>query len=122
MTGLSSYSASKLAALKLNEYLAAENPHLRVFNVHPESIETPMYEKHWSTRGGIDAGPAGDDPALPGDFIVWLAGAQAEFLRGRFAWANWDATEMMAMKEQIEADPLFLAPTLGGWLFNNESK
>jgi NAD(P)-dependent dehydrogenase (short-subunit alcohol dehydrogenase family) len=122
MTGLSSYSASKLAQLKLNEYLAAENPHLRVFNVHPGSVETPMYEKHWSTRGGIDAGPARDDPALPGDFIVWLASDQAEFLRGRFVWANWDVTEMMAMKEKIEADPLFLAPTLGGWPFNNDNK
>jgi NAD(P)-dependent dehydrogenase (short-subunit alcohol dehydrogenase family) len=122
MTGLSSYSASKLALLKLNEYLAAENPHLRVFNVHPGSVETPMYEKHWSTRGGIAAGPARDDAALPGDFIVWLASAQAEFLRGRFVWANWDVTEMMAMKEKIEADPLFLAPTLGGWPFNNDNK
>jgi NAD(P)-dependent dehydrogenase (short-subunit alcohol dehydrogenase family) len=122
MAGLSSYSAAKLAVLRLNEFLAAENPTLRVFNVHPGSIETPMYEKHWSTRGGIDAGPARDDPALPGDFMVWLATAQADFLRSRFVWANWDVDEMMAKKDKIEADPLLLAPTLGGWPFNIDSK
>jgi hypothetical protein len=71
---------------------------------------------------GIEAGPATDDPALPGDFIVWLASAQAEFLRGRFVWANWDVTEMMAMKEKIEADPFLLVPTLGGWPFNDDIK
>ena len=122
MTGLSSYSAAKLAVLKLNEYLAAENPGLRVFSVHPGSIATPMYEKHWSTRGGIEAAPKGDDPSLPGDFIVWLASAQAEFLRGRFVWANWDVNEMVAMKEKIEADPLLLAPTIGGWPFVDDAK
>jgi NAD(P)-dependent dehydrogenase (short-subunit alcohol dehydrogenase family) len=122
MTGLSSYSAAKLAVLKLNEYLAAENPALRVFNVHPGSIETPMYEKHWSTRGGIDAGPERDDSALPGDFMVWLATPQAEFLRDRFVWANWDVEEMMGKKHIVEADPLLLTSTLGGWPFNSESK
>ena len=121
MPGLSSYNASKLAVLKLNEYLAAENPTLRVFDVHPGSIKTPMYEKHWSTRGGMEAAPKEDDPALPGDFMVWLATPQAEFLRGRFVWANWDVTEMMAMKNKIESDPLLLAPTIGGWPFDNVS-
>lgn len=72
--------------------------------------------------GGIDAGPPRDDPALPGDFMVWLAIAQAEFLRGRFVWVNWDVDEMMAAKEKIEADPLLLAPTIGGWPFNPDSK
>ena len=122
MTGLSSYCAAKLAVLKLNEYLAAENPGLRVFNVHPGSIETPMYEKHWSTRGGIEAGPERDDPALPADFMVWLATPHAEFLRGRFVWASWDVDEMMAKKDEIEADPLLLAPTIGGWPFKSQSE
>jgi NAD(P)-dependent dehydrogenase (short-subunit alcohol dehydrogenase family) len=122
MTGLSSYSAAKLAVLKLNEYLAAENPTLRVFNVHPGSVETPMYEKHWSTRGGVEAGPERDDPALPGDFMVWLATPQAEFLRGRFVWANWDVDELVAKKKTIEADPLLLTATLGGWPFNSDGK
>jgi NAD(P)-dependent dehydrogenase (short-subunit alcohol dehydrogenase family) len=122
MTGLSSYSAAKLAVLKLNEYLSTENPTLRVFNVHPGSIETPMYEKHWSTRGGIDAGPERDDPALSGDFMVWLATPEADFLRGRFVWANWDVGEMLAKEDMIETDLLLLTATLGGWPFNNESK
>ena len=119
--GLSSYSASKLAVLKLNEFLAAENPTLRVFNVHPGIVETPMHEKYWNEQGGKDAAPEADDVALPADFTVWLATSQAEFLRGRFLWANWDVDEMVGMKDKIESDPLLLAPTIGGWPFNSGS-
>jgi hypothetical protein len=43
---------------------------------------------------------------LPGSFCVWAATKQAEFLHGRFVWANWDVEELAAMKEM--ADPGFL--------------
>lgn len=43
---LSAYSASKLAALKVFEFLQVENPDLRVFNVQPGVILSDMNVKH----------------------------------------------------------------------------
>lgn len=43
--GMGSYSVSKLAALKMLEYIAAGNPHVRTVTVHPGVIETPMNKK-----------------------------------------------------------------------------
>lgn len=31
---------------------------------------------------------------LPGNFAVWAASTEAEFLHGRFVWANWDVDEL----------------------------
>jgi NAD(P)-dependent dehydrogenase (short-subunit alcohol dehydrogenase family) len=39
---LSSYAASKLAAVKLFDYIAAEYPQIRVINVHPGIMDTAM--------------------------------------------------------------------------------
>jgi hypothetical protein len=45
---------------------------------------------------------------LPGDFAVWLAGPEAEFLTGRYVWAQWDVDELIAMKEKVTQDPTLL--------------
>jgi len=50
--------------------------------------------------------------SLPADFMVWLASSEAAFLKGRYVWANWDVEEMLARKEEIEADPNLLTMTL----------
>jgi NAD(P)-dependent dehydrogenase (short-subunit alcohol dehydrogenase family) len=67
--GLSSYAASKLAAVKLMEYVAFENPSIRLMFVHPGVIDTEMNKK--STAAGLvlpyddgelfDFGPEVDD-------------------------------------------------------------
>jgi len=49
---------------------------------------------------------------LPGHFAVWLASPEADFLKGRFLWSHWDVEELMAKREQIEADPNALKVTL----------
>ena len=110
----SAYSASKIAAAKLDEYIAHENPQLRVFTLHPGVVKTKM-----STRF-LGDGPPGfvfDDPELPANFMVWLVSAEAEFLRGRYLWSNWDVEELIARKAEIEASPLLFTLTLGGWPF-----
>lgn len=38
---------------------------------------------------------------LPAGFCVWLTTPAAEFLRGRFLYANWDVDELMAKEEEI---------------------
>ena len=49
-----------------------------------------------------------EDVNLPADFAVWLAGPQSDFLHGRYVWAEWDVDELIALKEKVEQDPLFL--------------
>jgi hypothetical protein len=53
---------------------------------------------------------------LPGDFAVWAASNEAEFLHGRFVWANWDVDELQTgpLREKIENDPGFLKMTVKG--------
>jgi hypothetical protein len=43
---------------------------------------------------------------LPGHFNVWLASPEAEFLKGKFVWANWDATELMSLSKEIQESML----------------
>lgn len=45
LRGYSSYAASKVAALKLFDYVAAENDGLRVVSCHPGNVETEMGRK-----------------------------------------------------------------------------
>jgi hypothetical protein len=49
---------------------------------------------------------------LPGDFAVWLASPEAEFLNGRFVWAQWDVDELISLKDRIAADPTYLTTAL----------
>jgi NAD(P)-dependent dehydrogenase (short-subunit alcohol dehydrogenase family) len=43
--GLSAYAVSKLAASKMSDYFAAENPNVRVMTVHPGTPDTSMNRK-----------------------------------------------------------------------------
>lgn len=49
---------------------------------------------------------------LPGDFAVWLASSEADFLNGRYVWAAWDVDEMIAMEEKVASDPSLLTMAL----------
>jgi NAD(P)-dependent dehydrogenase (short-subunit alcohol dehydrogenase family) len=122
MPKVSAYSASKLAMAKLDEYLAEENPQLRVFTVHPGIVATRMAEK---ALGDLDKLPSQDfmdSIELPAHFMVWLASYESEFLRsGRFLWVNWDVDELIARKAEIEADPTLFRITIGGWPFAPKS-
>ena len=112
MANSSAYVTSKLAAFKLDEFLATENPGLRVFTVHPGIVDTHMFRKH---QGG--PAKAGDDGRLSGHFMLWVASPESEFMRGRYMWANWDVNELKDKKTQIESDPFLLRPGTGGFPF-----
>ncbi|KAJ9615301.1 hypothetical protein H2200_001376 [Cladophialophora chaetospira] len=94
------YMVSKAANHKMMDFVAAENPNVHVVNVAPGVILTEMSEpsknavSHW------------DSPDLPGHFCVWLASPEARFLKSKFCWANWDADEMIARKEEIQGSRL----------------
>ncbi|KAH6684999.1 hypothetical protein F5X68DRAFT_136546 [Plectosphaerella plurivora] len=99
MPANSAYAVSKLAAAKLMEYFAAENPHVRVHNIHPGVVPTTGMSKKHSEGGGPEL--IGDDINLPASFVVWIVSPEAEFLRGKFVWSNWDVEELKAKREQL---------------------
>jgi hypothetical protein len=49
---------------------------------------------------------------MAGDFALWLASPEAEFLNGRFIWAAWDVDEMIGMKEKVASDSSLLTMSL----------
>jgi hypothetical protein len=54
---------------------------------------------------------------LPGDFAVWAASEEAEFLHGRFVWAKWDVNELKTgpLREQIESNPSLFRVGVNGY-------
>lgn len=44
LTGLSAYGISKLAIVKLMEYIAAENPSIFTAALHPGMVETEIFK------------------------------------------------------------------------------
>lgn len=47
---------------------------------------------------------------------MWAGTAEAEFLHGRFVWANWDVTELSngGLRQQIDGDEHFLKVGMEG--------
>jgi hypothetical protein len=50
---------------------------------------------------------------LPGQFHVWLVSPEAEFLKGKFVWVNWDVDELIAGAEELKY-PMALQVGLNG--------
>jgi hypothetical protein len=50
---------------------------------------------------------------LPGHFHVWIASPEAEFLKGKFVWVNWDVNELKALAEVVR-DSMLLRIDLNG--------
>ncbi|KAG5753161.1 hypothetical protein H9Q72_003822 [Fusarium xylarioides] len=102
--GVFSYAAAKAAALKMVDYFAFENPRIHVVSIQPGIIATGI---------NPDLSVGFDTVELPAHFMVWLASEEAEFLKGKFAWANWDAQELLELAKEIKSTRL-LRVTLNG--------
>ncbi|OGM41811.1 NADP(+)-dependent dehydrogenase [Aspergillus bombycis] len=100
--GMGAYVSSKMAAVKLLEAFAAENPQVRLHNVHPGFLKTAMSAKLAET---IKLPYAYDDTSLPADFLVWIASPEAEFLKNKIVFASWDVDELKDRKMEIVGDP-----------------
>ena len=53
--------------------------------------------------------------------MVWLASPEAQFLKGKYLWANWDVDELKARAKEIEATSE-LSIGLGGWPFQDADR
>ncbi|KAL4877736.1 hypothetical protein BJY04DRAFT_209653 [Aspergillus karnatakaensis] len=100
--GMGAYVSSKMAAVKILETFAAENPHVRLHNVHPGLLRTAMSAK---LEEKIKLPYAYDDISLPADFLVWIASPEAEFLRNKIVFAAWDVDELKARTNEIVGGP-----------------
>jgi hypothetical protein len=58
--------------------------------------------------------------SLPASFCVWLASPEAQFLKSKFLWSNWDVDELKAKAKEIEASNQ-LSIGLSGWAFQDAS-
>ncbi|KAK5113747.1 hypothetical protein LTR85_010764 [Meristemomyces frigidus] len=92
--GFSAYSPSEMARGHLASHLQAEHPDIRVVSFHPGVLETDM-----GVKSGMPM--SRDDMSLPSGFAVWLASPAADWVVGRFLWANWDVEELAQMKNEI---------------------
>lgn len=111
------YSSAKAANLKMFEYVQQENPEWHVVQIQPGVISTELNER-------FDVTGQDERKYLPGvvffifklrtnwdfffllaelasQFLVWLASPEAQFLKGKFVWANWDVDELKARADEI---------------------
>ncbi|KAK4069546.1 uncharacterized protein Triagg1_6970 [Trichoderma aggressivum f. europaeum] len=99
--GMAAYGSSKIAAVKLLEFFVAENPHVRLHNVHPGYYETAMSQQ---LEKSIPAKWEKDDISLVSDFLVWIASSEAKFLDGKLVFAAWDVNQLKERQDEIVGD------------------
>ncbi|TFB01148.1 Short chain dehydrogenase andI [Trichoderma ghanense] len=96
--GMGAYVSSKMAAVKLLQSFAAENPQVRLHNVHPGFLDTAMSAQlSKTTKLPFDY----DDISLPADFLVWIASPEAKFLNGKLVFSAWDVDELKSREKEI---------------------
>ncbi|KAK3678421.1 hypothetical protein LTR78_001718 [Recurvomyces mirabilis] len=104
------YNSSKFAAVKMLQDLASEVQDLHVVSMHPGVVESAMSEKSFA---GKAQAPQYDTVELPAHFAVWLCSQEAGFLRGKFAWCNWDVEELIAKKDELQGSLVATANCIG---------
>lgn len=107
IAGLAITVGSKLAQSHTFEMLRFEDPETRFISIHRGSIDTDGFASSGAT------GPAYTSGSLSEHFFAFTAIDEAEFLRGRLLWAEWDIDELKAKKDKILEDDLLLVTIEG---------
>ncbi|CAN8097826.1 unnamed protein product [Discula destructiva] len=116
LPGMSAYMTSKLAQIKLIEYLAAEQPNVFAATVHPGMVETEIFAKSGANADKLPM----DKVELPASFLVWMASPEAAFLKGRNVWANWDVGELMVQEKAISSGSR-MTSGINGWPYRPDA-
>lgn len=104
LVGWSGYSGSKMGQARIFENIRFEHPEVHFVNVHPGMIDSDGF-----VRSGAPIPPGGMTSGdLVGKFFAWLATPDADFLSGRFLWAEWDIEELKAKEKSILDNDLLL--------------
>ncbi|KAI0439515.1 NAD(P)-binding protein [Xylaria telfairii] len=101
--GLSAYQTSKLAVLRLTEFLDAEysGKGIIAFSIHPGNVLTDMTNGPDSKISEALLPIFVETPALAGDSIVYLTKERREWLGGRYVNVTWDLPELVGLKDEI---------------------
>jgi hypothetical protein len=51
--------------------------------------------------------------SLAAAFIVWAVSPEAEFLKGKMIWSNWDVDELKEWRTELEDTPKFTIGLIG---------
>ncbi|RYP36574.1 hypothetical protein DL768_010931 [Monosporascus sp. mg162] len=116
--GASAYQPSKMAVMRLTEYLMVDymKQGLLAYSVHPASVPTDLASRMPDAivKGFDGAAVCHDTPELAGDTIVYLTRKRRDWLAGRYVSCTWDMPEFMAREPEIvEKDLLKLQVTFG---------
>ena len=105
------------------ECVQLENHHLRVLNINPGAIATEMQKKSGDiaavdnirkfTTSGVQVLEL-TFLGLPASYCVWLAASkEADCLKGKFLWTNWDVTELLQRKDKVNEQNLLTHGLIG---------
>ncbi|KAF2683406.1 NAD(P)-binding protein [Lentithecium fluviatile CBS 122367] len=96
--GASSYGISKLALLRLSEFVEAEygGSRVNVVSLHPGGVLTELGSSEESIRPYMI-----DTAELAGGFCVWITAEARRWLAGRYLAATWDVEKLESMREEI---------------------
>ncbi|KAK9489190.1 hypothetical protein V1508DRAFT_435988 [Lipomyces doorenjongii] len=100
----SGYNGSKMGQVRIFENIRFEHPEVRFVNVHPGNIESDGF----TPSGASEPSGGMTDGKLVGQLFAWLASGEADFLSGRFVWAEWDIEELKAKEKSILENDLLL--------------
>lgn len=102
----SDYQTSKHAINRLGEFVDADHGEqgVKCFAIHPGGVATSLAknmpdELHKNLI---------DTPELSAGFSVWLCSGKADWAKGRYLSSNWDVEELLAMKDRILHEDLFV--------------
>ena len=106
MLGASDYQTSKHAINRLCEFV--QNDHgadgIKCFAMHPGGVATDIGHSMPAHMHEYLV----DEPDLAASFAVWLCSGAADWAKGRYLSANWDVTELTALKPEILRDDLLV--------------
>lgn len=106
MPGASDYQTAKHAINRLCEFVQVDHGDegVKCFAVHPGGVATELGRNMPEAMHAYLV----DDPALAASFAVWLCSGRADWAKGRYLSANWDVTELTALKDAVLADDLLV--------------
>ncbi|KAI0966586.1 putative short-chain type dehydrogenase [Xylaria arbuscula] len=101
--GYSAYQTSKLAVLRVTEFLNAEysDKGIVAFSIHPGNVPTDMTSGPDGKVPDALAHIFVETPELAADSIVYLSKEKREWLGGRYVNVTWDLPELIGKKDEI---------------------
>ncbi|KAH7410903.1 putative short-chain type dehydrogenase [Cadophora sp. MPI-SDFR-AT-0126] len=101
--GMSSYQTSKLAVMRLMQFISEEYKEKGVvaFCIHPGNIMTDILSEFPGGLPEILKPVVIDTVELPADTVTFLTREPKEWLGGRYINCFWDMPQLVAMKDDI---------------------